>query len=47
MSSGKDGGLTDTYTLQGTSRTSSVKPSKIMKQIDAKAALYSTSHCTK
>jgi hypothetical protein len=35
-----------TYTLQGTSRTSSTNPSNIMKQIDASAALYSTSHCT-
>lgn len=34
-----------THTLQGTSRTSSTNPSKSMKQMDAKAALYSTSHC--
>lgn len=33
------------YTLQGISRTSSTNPSKIMKQMDANAALYSTSHC--
>lgn len=34
-----------THILQGTSRTSSIKPSRIMKQIDTNAALYSTSHC--
>lgn len=34
-----------THILQGTSRTSSTKPSRIMKQIDTNAALYSTSHC--
>lgn len=34
-----------THILQGTSRTSSTKPSKIMKQTDTNAALYSTSHC--
>lgn len=33
-----------THTLQGTSRTSSTNPSNIMKQMDANAALYSTSH---
>jgi hypothetical protein len=36
-----------TYTLQGISRTSSTNPSKIIKQIDANAALHSTSHCKK
>lgn len=42
----KDGSLNHTHTLQGTSKTSSTNPSNIMKQIDANAALYSTSHCT-
>uniref|UniRef100_A0A2P2MF23 Uncharacterized protein MANES_08G053600 n=1 Tax=Rhizophora mucronata TaxID=61149 RepID=A0A2P2MF23_RHIMU len=31
------------FTLQGTSRTSSTNPSRVMKQMQANAALYSTS----
>ena len=36
-----------TYTLHGTSRTSSTNPRRIIKQTDVNAALYSTSHCNK
>jgi len=36
-----------TYTLHGISRTSSTNPRRIIKQTDANAALYSTSHCNK
>lgn len=39
--------IKNTHTLQGTSRTSSTNPRRIMKQIDANAALYSTNHYQK